>query len=44
MQQSGLLEKLCLILMASGIPADILTEVLFKSWKYESNLSEMTLF
>ncbi len=29
MQQSGLLEKLCVILMASGIPADILTEVFF---------------
>ncbi|CAG2164249.1 unnamed protein product [Oppiella nova] len=28
MQQSGLLEKLCLILMASGIPADILTETI----------------
>lgn len=27
MQNSGLLEKLSLILMASGIPADILTEV-----------------
>ncbi|XP_054155368.1 general vesicular transport factor p115-like [Oppia nitens] len=28
MQQRGLLEKLCFILMASGIPADILTETI----------------
>jgi len=34
MQQSGLLEKLCDILMASGIPADILTEVLETHFKF----------